>query len=61
MGICPFYKECKRVKNSGICEDSNQLLLCKTYNKFKKEMEIRERAKQISDRQKLKKGKKIRL
>lgn len=58
MGICPFYKKCKRVKNPGICEDSSQLLVCKTYNRLKKERAIRERAKQIFDRQK---GKKFRL
>jgi len=58
MGRCPFYKECDYSKNPGICEDSNQLLVCKRYNKWKKERAIRTRAKQIFD---LKHGKKIKL
>jgi len=56
MGIYPFYKECKKVKNPGICEDSNQLLLCKEYNRLCVGRIIYKRANQI-----LKKGKKIRL
>ena len=58
MGRCPFYKVCDYAKNPGICEDSNQLLLCKRHNAWKKERAIRKRAKQIFD---LNHKKKIRL
>ena len=58
MGRCPFYNVCKKTKNPGICEDSNQLLLCRTHNKLIKERGIINRANQIM---KLKKGEKIRL
>lgn len=57
---CPFYKYCPISKNPYFCESTENLLLCKTHNKLKKQMEIKKRAKEISDRQKLKKGK-IRL
>ena len=55
MGGCPFYDICPRVKNPGICESTENLLLCKIHNKLKKQYEIKERANQI-----LKKGVKIR-
>jgi len=56
MSGCPFYDICKRSKNPNFCESTENLLLCKYYNKFKKEGEIKVRAEQI-----LKKGKRIRL
>jgi len=58
MGRCPFYDICPLPKNPNFCESTENLLLCKTYNKLKKEREIRKRAKQISN---LKEGKRIRL
>lgn len=56
MGRCPFYKECKKVKNPGICESEQHLLLCKEYNRLRVGRIIYMRADQI-----LKKYKKIRL
>ena len=53
---CPFYERCNRPKNSGFCESTENLLLCREYNKLKKIHEIEYRAEQI-----LKEGVKIRL
>lgn len=67
MAGCPFYNDnieksiCKLTKNVGFCNDSGNLLLCREYNRLKKISEIELRAKQISDRQKLKRGKRVRL
>jgi len=55
MSRCPFYNICD-TKNPGFCESTENLLLCKTHNKLKKQSEIEIRAKQI-----LKKGIRIRL
>jgi len=56
MARCPFYDICDKPKNPNFCESRENLFLCKTYNKLKKQSEIEIRAKQI-----LKKGKRFRL
>jgi len=53
---CPFYDICNRVKNPGICEGTENLLLCREHNRLKKIQEIEYRASQI-----LEKGKRTRL